>query len=194
MSEIHAYEARKAFAENICQGEAAIDIPRAALQIVAEDDAIMTHSTVPFPVQSYLDRAQRLAEVSSSSGHHKCRFQCSTRQRREQSSVCSIGQSIYVLQAIADDSATSPAPLLPGLQSSLLQDPPPFSSSPSEAQQSSSLISSNKAISCFHASSLFFSCHRSGCVQQPVGCAAARCNRPAAPPNGHGLPFPAVQV
>ena len=39
-----------------------MQLAEAALQVVAEDDAIASHSTVPFPVQPYLDRIQKLTD------------------------------------------------------------------------------------------------------------------------------------
>lgn len=56
-----AREARAAFAANVAGGEAAVDLAAAALQVAAEDDAIASSSTVPFPVESYLDRVAALA-------------------------------------------------------------------------------------------------------------------------------------
>lgn len=63
MSEIHVFEARRAFAQNVSRGEASVDVALAALQIAAEDDAIASHSTVSFPIQPWLDRITKLAEV-----------------------------------------------------------------------------------------------------------------------------------
>ena len=57
-----AYTARWRFCENIARGEAAMHLAEAALLIASEDDAIASHSTVPFPVESYLGRIQKLAE------------------------------------------------------------------------------------------------------------------------------------
>lgn len=51
LSEVHAFEARRAFSNNIAQGEAALNVAEAALQIAAEDDAIVSHSTVRLPIQ-----------------------------------------------------------------------------------------------------------------------------------------------
>ena len=39
-----------------------MQLAEAALLVVAEDDAIASHSTVPFPVEPYLERIQKLAE------------------------------------------------------------------------------------------------------------------------------------
>ena len=40
---------------------AGINLAEAALQIAAEDDAIVSHSTVQLPIQSFLRRIDRLA-------------------------------------------------------------------------------------------------------------------------------------
>ena len=61
-SELHAYEARQAFVKNIMNGEASLDLADAAFQIAAEDDALVSHSSVKLPVQSYSKRLQRMAE------------------------------------------------------------------------------------------------------------------------------------
>lgn len=61
-SEVHAFEARKAFVQNIAHGEAAINLADAAFQIAAEDDALVSHSSVKLPVASYAKRIQRMAE------------------------------------------------------------------------------------------------------------------------------------
>lgn len=58
----HAWEARQAFLSAIAKGEAGIDLAEAALHIAAEDDALVTHSTVKFPVQSFQKRLQRMAD------------------------------------------------------------------------------------------------------------------------------------
>ena len=39
-----------------------MQLAEAALFVASEDDAIASHSTVPFPVDSYLERIERLAE------------------------------------------------------------------------------------------------------------------------------------
>lgn len=44
LSEVHALQARKQFAENISRGEAGIRLGEAALLAAAEDDAIGGHS------------------------------------------------------------------------------------------------------------------------------------------------------
>ncbi len=51
-SEVHAFDARRAFLLNISQGESALSVAEAALQIAAEDDAIVSHSTVRLPIQA----------------------------------------------------------------------------------------------------------------------------------------------
>ena len=40
---------------------AGINLAEAALQVAAEDDAIVSHSTVRLPIQSFLQRIDRLA-------------------------------------------------------------------------------------------------------------------------------------
>jgi hypothetical protein len=62
MSAAHSREARKAFLAAISQGEGAMNLAEAALQIAAEDDALVSHSSVKFPVASFRQRLQRLAE------------------------------------------------------------------------------------------------------------------------------------
>ncbi|KAK9816720.1 hypothetical protein WJX72_004217 [[Myrmecia] bisecta] len=61
MSELHAYAARQQFAQQCAQGEAGINLAEAALHISAEDDALVSHSTVPLPVASYLKRLSSMA-------------------------------------------------------------------------------------------------------------------------------------
>ena len=61
-SEIHSYEARLAFVNNIAHGEAGINLADAAFQIAAEDDALVSHSSVKLPVHQYAKRMQRMAE------------------------------------------------------------------------------------------------------------------------------------
>jgi len=61
MSESHSREARKAFLAAISQGEGAINLAEAALQIAAEDDALVSHSSVKLPVAAFRQRLQRLA-------------------------------------------------------------------------------------------------------------------------------------
>ncbi len=62
MSESHSREARKAFLAAISQGEGAMDLAEAALQIAAEDDALVSHSAVKLPVASFRQRLQRIAD------------------------------------------------------------------------------------------------------------------------------------
>lgn len=61
-SDLHAFEARQAFVKNIASGEAGINLAEAALAIAAEDDALVSHSSVKLPVQAYAKRMQRMAE------------------------------------------------------------------------------------------------------------------------------------
>ena len=61
-SDLHAFEARRAFVRNIASGEAGINLADAALAIAAEDDALVSHSSVKLPVQSYAKRMQRMAD------------------------------------------------------------------------------------------------------------------------------------
>ncbi|GAX75836.1 hypothetical protein CEUSTIGMA_g3279.t1 [Chlamydomonas eustigma] len=61
-STLLAYTARWRFCHNIAKGEPGMDLAEVALLTAAEDDAIASHSTVPFPVESYLSRIQKLAE------------------------------------------------------------------------------------------------------------------------------------
>ena len=51
----------QALLTNFARGEARLDIADAALQIAAEDDAIVTHSPVPLPVGEFTKRISRLA-------------------------------------------------------------------------------------------------------------------------------------
>lgn len=60
MSETHAYEARMAFVQNIAGGEASLDLALAALQVAAEDDATVSHSSVSLPVEAYSKRIDAL--------------------------------------------------------------------------------------------------------------------------------------
>ncbi|CAK0760877.1 hypothetical protein CVIRNUC_002808 [Coccomyxa viridis] len=61
LAEVHAWEARRAFVETVAKGESGINLAEAALQVAAEDDAIVSHSTVRLPIQSFLQRIDRLA-------------------------------------------------------------------------------------------------------------------------------------
>ena len=60
-SAVHAWEARQAFLRSIAAGEAAVDLAAAALHVAAEDDALVSHSTVQLPVAAYQQRLQRMA-------------------------------------------------------------------------------------------------------------------------------------
>jgi hypothetical protein len=62
MSESHSRHARKAFLSAISAGEGAMNLAEAALQIAAEDDALVSHSSVQLPVASFRKRLQRLAD------------------------------------------------------------------------------------------------------------------------------------
>jgi hypothetical protein len=53
MSEADAYSARMAFVRNIARGESGIDLAQAAFQIAAEDDALVSHSSVQLPIRSF---------------------------------------------------------------------------------------------------------------------------------------------
>lgn len=59
---MHAYQARRAFLQIISRGEGLASPAEAALQIAAEDDALVSHSAVPLPVASYLARLERMAD------------------------------------------------------------------------------------------------------------------------------------
>lgn len=61
-SDLHAFEARQAFVQNLASGEAGINLADAALAICAEDDALVSHSSVKLPVHSFAKRVQRMAE------------------------------------------------------------------------------------------------------------------------------------
>ncbi|CAL8467605.1 g7143 [Coccomyxa elongata] len=61
MSEIFAWQARRAFVINVARGESGINLAEAALQVAAEDDAIVSHSSVQLPVHSFLNRISRVA-------------------------------------------------------------------------------------------------------------------------------------
>lgn len=62
LSEEHSRLARLAFLKAIAQGDGAMDLAEAALQIAAEDDALVSHSAVQFPVASFRRRLQNLAD------------------------------------------------------------------------------------------------------------------------------------
>ncbi|KAK9909325.1 hypothetical protein WJX75_000539 [Coccomyxa subellipsoidea] len=61
MSEINAWKARRAFVTNVACGDSGMNLAEAALQVAAEDDALVSHSSVQLPVQSFLNRISRLA-------------------------------------------------------------------------------------------------------------------------------------
>ena len=61
---MHAFEARRAFVQNIARGESAISVAEAALQIAAEDDAIVSHSTVRLPIKVWQAPADQLCACS----------------------------------------------------------------------------------------------------------------------------------
>ena len=50
---------------------AGINLAEAALQVAAEDDAIVSHSTVQLPIQSFLQRITRLASNVNSAAIQK---------------------------------------------------------------------------------------------------------------------------
>ncbi|KAL4431445.1 hypothetical protein ABPG75_006701 [Micractinium tetrahymenae] len=57
----HAFEARRAFLRCIAEGEASVDLAAAALYVAAEDDALVSHSSVQLPVEAFQQRLQRMA-------------------------------------------------------------------------------------------------------------------------------------
>eukprot|EP00873_Tetraselmis_striata_P010348 jgi/Tetstr1/430612/TSEL_020409.t1 len=62
MSAQHTFESRRRFAECVQRGEAGVNLAEAALHIAAEDDAIVSHSAVAFPVDAYLGRVERMVD------------------------------------------------------------------------------------------------------------------------------------
>lgn len=56
LSDLHAYEARQQFATEVYKGESGINLAGAALAVSAEDDALVSHSTVKLPGESFLKR------------------------------------------------------------------------------------------------------------------------------------------
>lgn len=56
-----ASSVRAEFAANVARGEAALDGALAALQVAAEDDALMSITGVPLPVEPYLQRLERMS-------------------------------------------------------------------------------------------------------------------------------------
>jgi hypothetical protein len=59
---------RADFCANIGRGEAGLDVAEAALQVAAEDDALMSVTGVPLPIAPYLQRIQRMADELSAPG------------------------------------------------------------------------------------------------------------------------------
>ncbi|KAG0607038.1 hypothetical protein M758_9G188100 [Ceratodon purpureus] len=64
----HAQAARRNYAEEVANlrmapdgSQCPVDLARAALEIAAEDDALISHSPVPLPVDAYLNRLQAMA-------------------------------------------------------------------------------------------------------------------------------------
>lgn len=55
-SDLYAYEARRQYASEVQRGESGINLAAAALAISAEDDAIVSHSTVKLPEEPFLRR------------------------------------------------------------------------------------------------------------------------------------------
>jgi len=62
MSAQHTFESRRRFAECVQRGEAGVNLAEAVLHIAAEDDAIVSHSAVAFPVDAYLGRVERMVD------------------------------------------------------------------------------------------------------------------------------------
>eukprot|EP01025_Chloroclados_australasicus_P054654 TRINITY_DN6493_c0_g2_i1.p1 TRINITY_DN6493_c0_g2~~TRINITY_DN6493_c0_g2_i1.p1 ORF type:complete len:415 (-),score=32.87 TRINITY_DN6493_c0_g2_i1:417-1661(-) len=61
MSEVHAWECRMEFCKELSLGLGRINLAKCSCWIAAEDDSIVSHSTVKFPVQSFMDRIDNLA-------------------------------------------------------------------------------------------------------------------------------------
>eukprot|EP00854_Cymbomonas_tetramitiformis_P003016 gene3016-3836_t len=57
----HAKAARESFLRNVRRGEASMQLALAALDIAAEDDALVTNSAVALPVPQYLKRLEAFA-------------------------------------------------------------------------------------------------------------------------------------
>jgi hypothetical protein len=73
MSETHAYEARREFLQNISAGESSMDLAVAALQVAAEDDAIVSHSSVQLPVDAFIKRIDIIVrDLTRSLGDSGC--------------------------------------------------------------------------------------------------------------------------
>ena len=62
MAERHAWNSRQSFVRNVAKGDAGIKLAETCLHIAAEDDAIVSHSVVELPVQSFLARLEALAD------------------------------------------------------------------------------------------------------------------------------------
>lgn len=61
MAEQHAWKARQTFVNNIAKGEAGVDLTRACLSVAAEDDALVSHSTVELPIRAFEARLEALS-------------------------------------------------------------------------------------------------------------------------------------
>ena len=62
-----AGEARRRFlAATVERGEAGMDLAEAALAVAAEDDALVTGSVVPLPVEAYLQRLEKMVDELAS--------------------------------------------------------------------------------------------------------------------------------
>ena len=62
-----AAEARRRFlAATVERGEAGMDLAEAALAVAAEDDALVTGSVVPLPVEAYLQRLEKMVDELAS--------------------------------------------------------------------------------------------------------------------------------
>ena len=64
-SEENARTARRAFLRAIAVGDAAMDQAEACLQIAAEDDALVTNTSVQLPVEAFRKRLEKLANELS---------------------------------------------------------------------------------------------------------------------------------
>lgn len=56
LSDLHAYQARQQYALEVQKGESGINLAAAALAVSAEDDALVSHSTVKLPEETFLKR------------------------------------------------------------------------------------------------------------------------------------------
>lgn len=78
-------------------GEASIDLADAAFQIAAEDDALVSHSSVKLPVHLYSKRLQRMAEDIA---RHKLTHMSLVGSDRDPHTVMQVSQSTpHVSQA-----------------------------------------------------------------------------------------------